>query len=217
MNLSLAVATGNQHKLQEISSLLELDSGSVFSPRNFPGYEEPIEDGLTFSDNALIKAESLALHIQKNFPDHPFLSTPESAWIMADDSGLEVDALNGKPGVHSARFASDDLGLYGNAPDSANNSKLLQSLASVPDAQRTARFICVITIINAGSGVSHSFCGKCEGTIAREPSGDHGFGYDPLFIPNDHSQSMAELGDEVKSTLSHRFHALSQARQILTP
>lgn len=153
-----------------------------------------------------------------------------STWVMADDSGLEVDALGGAPGVHSARFAALDSDLAGNSSDVANNAKLLRLLERVPEAQRTARFRCVIALTPvlpaAGNGSTvrtpgeagervEFFTGTCGGRIQNAPSGVAGFGYDPLFIPDGFRQSFAELGEESKNRISHRGRAMVAAREAL--
>jgi len=147
--------------------------------------------------------------------------------VLADDSGLEVDALGGAPGVHSARFAALELGkrsssetAHENSPDAANNEKLLRLLAGVPREKRTARFRCALALVEitppAGIGGPQLFEGVCEGRIGFAPSGQRGFGYDPLFTPLGHDQSFAELGDEVKNKLSHRAQALAKLRAYLS-
>jgi XTP/dITP diphosphohydrolase len=139
-------------------------------------------------------------------------------YILADDSGLEVDALDGAPGVHSARFAALDSGGADNSPDGANNAKLLRLLAGVPAARRTARFRCVLALCGPGMpSVAQPvfFEGACEGSIGFEPAGGGGFGYDPLFIPEGCAQSFARLGEAVKNSLSHRARALEKLRQFL--
>jgi XTP/dITP diphosphohydrolase len=137
---------------------------------------------------------------------------------MADDSGLEVDALDGAPGVHSARFAA--LGAAGadNSPDRANNTKLLRLLERVPAARRTARFRCVLAVRRlflASAAETVFFEGVCAGRIGLQPAGGGGFGYDPLFIPGGYARSFAELGEAVKNSLSHRTRALEKLRQYL--
>ena len=139
--------------------------------------------------------------------------------MLADDSGLEVDALGGAPGVHSARFAAlDDLTRRGNSPDAENNAKLLNLLQDVPEASRGARFRCVLALVEVseGSGQAEPFVfqGACEGRIARQPSGVGGFGYDPLFIPTGETASFAELGAVVKNRMSHRARALQELRSF---
>ena len=145
-------------------------------------------------------------------------------YVMADDSGLEVDALNGAPGVHSARFAALESGHEGNSNDSDNNAKLLRLLAQVPPDQRTARFKCVIAFTPVPNDcLSSNVCsaseaelgtelfeGACEGKILNSPKGTAGFGYDPLFVPDGFGQSFAELGENTKNRISHRSRALEK-------
>jgi len=139
--------------------------------------------------------------------------------VLADDSGLEVDVLQGAPGVLSARFAACENGPEGNAPDAANNAKLLHLLSDVPPNRRTARFRCVLALVG-GDRQPEPVCpllfeGTCEGRIAFAPRGQGGFGYDPLFVPDGFEQSFAELGEEIKNGLSHRFRALEKLRRHL--
>jgi XTP/dITP diphosphohydrolase len=146
-----------------------------------------------------------------------------AAFVLADDSGLEVDALGGVPGVHSARFAALDDGRKGNSPDAENNAKLLRLLSGVPEGSRAARFRCVLALTPVTHGASpddlaeatRCFDGTCEGRIARAPSGQGGFGYDPLFIPEGHAVSFAELGEAMKNRLSHRARALAKLKAHL--
>jgi XTP/dITP diphosphohydrolase len=128
---------------------------------------------------------------------------------LADDSGLEVDALGGMPGIRSARYAGDG------ASDAENNAKLLQALRNVPDAARTARFVCVIAVAGADGRELAVVDGTCAGRIAREPKGTHGFGYDPLFVPDGFAQTMAELGPGTKNRISHRAKAAAKLVPIL--
>jgi XTP/dITP diphosphohydrolase len=155
-----------------------------------------------------------------------------SAFVLADDSGLEVDALNGAPGVHSARFAALDSGAPGNSSDAENNAKLLRLLEHIPAEKRTARFRCAIALTpiiveerpNASPVCSADeyelqtqlFDGACDGRILFQPSGVKGFGYDPLFVPTGFEQSFAELGEDVKNRISHRAKALKKLRSRLT-
>ncbi len=187
---TIVVATGNMHKLTEIEAILSqvLPDTRFVALGQFGDFEDPEETGATFFENALIKAEAAVAQ------------TGLSA--IADDSGLVVDALGGEPGVYSARYA----GVHGD--DAANNEKLLEKMADVADGGRTARFMSVIALVDA-SGVVRSGTGACEGMIGREGRGDHGFGYDPLFLPADTpGKTMAELTPEEKNAISHRFHAL---------
>jgi XTP/dITP diphosphohydrolase len=209
----LYIATGNEHKVSEISEMLGntvqcLSMKSLQSPPNL------IEDGDTFEANALAKAEQLAAWLKTQNLDN-------KQWcVLADDSGLEVDALDGRPGVLSARFAADESGSSGNASDKANNAKLIRLLKDVPENKRTGRFRCVLALVHpfpteprAGQW---TFSGSCEGHLIQEPSGDQGFGYDPLFRPEGYDQTFAELGTSVKNTISHRSRALQKFQTFLS-
>lgn len=200
---TMVVATGNAHKVQEIEAILRevLPNFSFVAVHDIIEYRDPEEDGTSFFDNALIKARAA----QK---------ACESMYTLADDSGLCVDALGGAPGILSARFA----GVHGD--DAQNNTKLLDMLASIPARERRAHFHCSIVLIkhNASSNVDEVFRGEgnCFGFIATELAGTSGFGYDPLFIPDDEKgRSMAELSTEEKNRISHRRRALEDlARKI---
>jgi XTP/dITP diphosphohydrolase len=204
----LVIATRNAHKVEEIRAVL----GGGFryvTLRDLPGAPEVPEDGLTFAENARLKAAGLAAWLHGRTDPGP------EAWLLADDSGLEVDALGGAPGVKSARFAADELGVPGNAPDTANNAKLLRLLAGAPAARRTARFRCALAL--TGDGVDLVFEGACEGRIGFAPRGAHGFGYDPLFLPDDAGgeKTFAELGEAEKNRISHRARALARLKEWL--
>lgn len=197
-NKTIVVATGNAHKLTEIRDILGkvLPDVEFVSLAQLGDFDDPEETGTTFEANALIKAEAAVAE------------TGFSA--IADDSGLVVDALDGEPGVYSARYA----GVHGD--DAANNAKLLRNLENVEDADRTARFMSVVALVRA-DGIVLSGEGSCEGMIGHELRGDHGFGYDPLFLPNDTpGKTMAELTPEEKNAISHRFHALQNLSCELT-
>ncbi len=221
---ALLIATRNAHKVREIRAIL---SGPFryLTLHDFPDAPVAVEDADTFAANATRKAVELARWLSQ-------LPNPQSArqgvpkWVLADDSGLQVDALGGAPGVHSARFAALDVGKHNsseaareNSPDAANNEKLLRLLAGVPREKRTARFRCALALVEdtprAGSGSPQLFEGVCEGRIGLAPSGQGGFGYDPLFTPLGHDQSFAELGEEVKNKLSHRAQALAKLKAYL--
>ena len=192
----LIVASGNAHKVKEFDRLLEASGFEVFSAKVCGGMPDVLEDGDTFGANARIKA--LALRA----------IAPKGAWIVSDDSGLEVDALGGAPGIHSARYAGEG------ASDLHNLNKLLLELAEQPAAQRAARFRCVLYLIDP-SGREQFFDGACEGRIAKAPAGAEGFGFDPVFVPEGHSKSFAELGEATKSKLSHRALAVLAMRRCL--
>ena len=184
--MKLLVATHNRNKVREISQML-------------PGWEIVAEDSAaeetetTFIGNALLKARALKAR-------HP------GVWILADDSGLEVAALGGAPGVRSARYAGED----GNTP--ANNALLLKNLEGIAD--RRARFTCAVALI-APDGAESTVEGHCPGKILTTAAGEGGFGYDPLFVPDGYDRTFAELGAEAKNAISHRGRALALARGIL--
>lgn len=207
---TIVLATRNAHKVAEVRRILGGDV-RLISQLDFPDAPAMAEDAATFAGNASKKAEGfaawLAAHPQAASLDRPF-------FVLADDSGLEVDALGGAPGVHSARFAADDAQGTANSSDAANNARLLQLLAGVPPERRTARFRCVLALA-ARDKVTLLFEGACEGRISLSPGGAGGFGYDPLFVPEGYSQSFAELGEEVKNKISHRARALDQLRRFL--
>jgi XTP/dITP diphosphohydrolase len=195
--IDIVLATRNAHKVREIEAMLG-KGVRVRSLVEFPDAPALIEDADTFAGNASRKATQLA----------EWLAKP-GVLVLADDSGLEVDALNGAPGVHSARFAATDAST-GNSPDQSNLEKLLCVLRGVPAERRTARFRCVLALA-AGNSVE-IFDGACEGTIAMHASGSGGFGYDPVFVPHGYSQTFAELGEDTKNTISHRARALQKLR-----
>ena len=194
---TIVVATGNAHKLTEIEAIL----GKVMPEVRFVAlgqlgdFEDPEENGTTFLENAIIKAQAAV----------------EETGLMAiaDDSGLVVDALDGEPGVYSARYA----GVHGD--DAANNAKLLVNLEGVADEDRTARFHSSVVLIYPDGSVLTGE-GDCEGMIGREPKGENGFGYDPLFWPAETpGRTMAELEPAEKNAISHRGYALADlARQL---
>jgi len=209
---TLLIATRNAHKVGEIAAIL----GPGLRYLKIRGDDDlpvVVEDAPTFAGNAVKKAETIArallLRAASRLPD-----APEKFFVLADDSGLEVDALGGAPGVHSARFAASDSGHEGNSPDAANNAKLLSLLTEVPQAKRTARFRCVLALVEVNRAAPlvtpQLFEGACEGWIDFAPRGGGGFGYDPLFIPLGQDQSFAELGEGVKNGLSHRAQALAK-------
>ena len=190
----LVIATRNSHKAEEIAAILPPDC-SIRTLADFPDAPEIEETGRTFAANAAQKALALSQHMR-------------DAWVLADDSGLCVDALGGSPGILSARYAGE----HGN--DAANNRKLLGELSALlGQAPYTARFVCAMCLAKDGQ-VQAEFLGTLEGQITLHPRGLHGFGYDPLFIPHGYvATTLAELPAEVKNTISHRAHALEQLAQ----
>lgn len=222
-SVTLLLATRNAHKVGEIRAILGAGVRCL-TLNDFPGAPEVVEDALTFAGNATKKAVELARWISSShFTHHASRITPPD-FVLADDSGLEVDALNGAPGVHSARFAAMDSSSPGNSRDGDNNARLLRLLAEVPLEMRTARFRCVLALtpvlsdaVANASPVCYAdecemqtqlFEGACEGRIQFAAAGSGGFGYDPLFVPAGFTQSFAELSAGVKNRLSHRAKAL---------
>jgi XTP/dITP diphosphohydrolase len=227
---SLLIATRNAHKAGEIHAILG-GGFRLLTLTDFPTAPTVVEDAPTFAGNATKKAVELAKWLAGSQPSTLNL---QPLFVLADDSGLEVDALNGAPGVHSARFAAADSAKSGNTPDADNNAKLLRLLKDVPVEKRTARFHCVLALVPTGGASSLSrpaviIAGRlvgglappklfecvCEGRILFAPRGQNGFGYDPLFVPAGFEQSFAELGDEEKNRLSHRAKALEKLRGCL--
>ena len=190
----LLVATGNREKFREIEWILRDEVAKLYSPEDFPGMPLVEEDGATFADNAVKKAQSATSATGKP--------------VIADDSGLEVDALGGRPGVFSARFAGKD------ADDSGNNAKLLDELGNLPEELRSAAFHCVIALCFP-DGSCRTFAGALHGVILKEPRGTDGFGYDPLFLVPEYGRTLAELPLEVKNVISHRGKALAKLKEYL--
>lgn len=191
----IVAATGNQHKIQEISAILAQFKMKVISraEAGVPDIEIE-EDGLTFEENSRKKA----MEIMK-------LS---GQIAIADDSGLEVEFLGGEPGVHSARYAGEG------ATDQKNNEKLLELMKDVPDEKRGASFVSVVTMVYPDGDVLVAR-GECRGHILRAPRGSNGFGYDPLFVPNGYDRTFAELSAAEKNRISHRANALLMLRTLL--
>jgi len=195
MMKELLVASGNKGKLREFSELLRGVVQTILSPADFPGLPEVEEDGETFEANAIKKARSAAL----------FTGRP----VLADDSGLCVDYLDGRPGVYSARFAGEGAG------DADNNDLLLRELAGVPPGQRGAAFHCVIALC-LPDGSCQTFDGMLPGEILEAPRGEGGFGYDPLFLVPEYGQTFSELPIEIKNAISHRGQAMQQLQAALS-
>jgi XTP/dITP diphosphohydrolase len=187
MNKTLLVSTRNAHKVAEIREIL----GSTFEVLDLSTIAvvgEVEETGVTFEENATLKALAVSGHFD--------------GWVIADDSGLEVDALDGAPGVWSARFSGPG------ATDASNRALLLEKLEGVRGKERSARFRCVIVLARAGRKFA-AFSGSVEGVVITQEKGSGGFGYDPLFVPEGHCETFAQLGSDVKNALSHRARALA--------
>ncbi|MGB5283526.1 MAG: RdgB/HAM1 family non-canonical purine NTP pyrophosphatase [Polyangiales bacterium] len=191
--MRILIATMNEGKLREYERLLaDVPGLKLETMASLAEPVEVVEDRYTFRGNALKKATEIAKHA--GMP------------CLADDSGLEVDALGGRPGVYSARYAGQG------ATDAQNNVKLLGELSGISDEQRSARFRCAIVVTDDKGRVLATAEGACEGRIGHAPQGTHGFGYDPLFVPEGYTETMAELGPETKNQISHR--ALAAAKLV---
>lgn len=186
---TLVLASGNRKKLEEMSAILSPLELSIVAQSEF-GVPEAEETGLTFVENAILKARNAAQHT--GLP------------AIADDSGLEVDALNGAPGIYSARFSGAD------ASDAKNNALLVEMLGDLPDAPRTARYQAVLVLMRHAEDPTPLICqGTWEGEILLQPRGEHGFGYDPHFLIPEQGQTAAEMDPAVKNRTSHRGRALN--------
>ncbi|MHC0037441.1 XTP/dITP diphosphatase [Pseudoneobacillus sp. C159] len=188
----LVIATKNKGKAKEFENLFSTYGFQVKTLIDYPEAEDIEETGTTFEENAILKAEAVSL----------LLGRP----VLADDSGLVVDALNGRPGIYSARYA----GVTKN--DEANMDKVLDELQDVPDQERTARFYCALAIAIPGQK-TYTVSGTCEGKILKERRGHNGFGYDPIFYVSEKKLAMAELSSEEKNAISHRAKALEKLSQ----
>jgi len=186
----LLISTRNAHKVDEIREIL--GSNFIISDLSaLSGFPEVEETGFTFQENAAIKALAASARFD--------------GWVIADDSGLEVDALNGAPGIRSARFSGES------STDASNRSLLLEKLISVRGKSRSARFRCVISLARQGE-ILANFSGSVKGVIIPHEKGTGGFGYDSLFVPDGHCETFAQLGSEIKNSLSHRARALSELK-----
>lgn len=198
--MDLIVATKNKGKIKEIQEVLEGLNIRVLSPDDLGLEIDVKEDGKTYIENAVKKAVEAAKRAGKI--------------ALADDSGLEIDALKGRPGINSSRFAGDD------ADDRKRNLKILEMMKNVPYGKRGARFRCAVaiassTFANGGQEGLYTCEGICEGEISEDIRGDRGFGYDPIFVIPEYGKTFGELGAEVKNKISHRAKALERAKEIL--
>ena len=193
-------ATGNQNKMREIREIMQgfqMDGENVeiLSMKEAGVYAEIVEDGKTFAENATIKAKAIAALTPGDF-------------VMADDSGLEIDALNKEPGIYSARYLGEDTSYR------IKNAKLIERLNGVPDEKRMARFVCaIVTVLPDGTLLTTE--GTIEGRIGYEEKGNNGFGYDPIFLVPPYIQTSAELTEEEKNAISHRGKALRSMREMI--
>jgi XTP/dITP diphosphohydrolase len=194
---NILIATSNPGKLRDFAGAAAVHGIEIAAIPNFSSLPLVVEDGHTFEENARKKAEQYSRYVPGEI-------------VVADDSGLEVDALNGAPGVHSARYAADQPHLAdANTDDEANNARVLRELKHVPSDKRTARFVCVLAMASDGKTLQ-IFRGVAEGIILDTPRGTNGFGYDPLFYFPEIQKTFAELSAEDKSKYSHRGAAFRQ-------
>lgn len=192
--MDIVVASHNPGKVSELKKLLEDVPVNVLSLDDFCDIPELVEDGDSYEENAIKKAR--------------VISRATNKIALADDSGLEVDALQGAPGVHSARFGGEGI------TDHERSMKLLEKIRDVPDNDRGATFQCRLAIVGPG-GMEKIVSGSCRGMIIRSPRGGSGFGYDPIFLPFEYSHTFAELSPEIKNKISHRGRALEKAALFL--
>ena len=192
--LELLVATRNKKKLKEIKEILSGLQLKITSLADYKDMPRIVEDGKTFAQNAIIKASTIAQFTKK--------------LVLGEDSGLQVKALGNRPGVYSARYSG------AGATDKKNNSKLLKELKNVPLKKRRARYQCSVALADAG-GVIGVVMGQCDGIIGVSPKGHLGFGYDPLFVIEKYKKTFAELGPEIKHTMSHRYKALAKLSLLM--
>lgn len=199
---TVVIATNNAHKVSEIRSALDFEGWEFKTLAEAGLVSDPVEDADSFEGNARIKAEAAREAAR---------TAGLEVAVLADDSGLAVDALEGAPGVYSSRYAGAD------GDDAANNAKLLAELTAVPDDRRTARFVCTLVFIDV-DGTETVARGTIEGAIGHELRGEEGFGYDPLFLPDAYEgvRSLAEVSQAEKNLISHRGNALRQLRSALT-
>ena len=199
----ILIATSNPGKLRDFAAAAARHQIEIAAIPNFCSLPRVVEDGLTFEANARKKAEAYSRYVPGEI-------------VISDDSGLEVDALNGAPGVHSARYAADEPHKTGaNTDDVANNQRVLRELTGKPPAERTARFVCILAAARDGKTLA-TFRGIAEGVILDHPRGAHGFGYDPLFYFPEIQKTFAELAPEEKERYSHRGAAFRELLRWLS-
>ena len=193
--IELVIASTNMHKVREFRSLLKaFPNIDILSLSDFPSYVSPEETGSTFEENAVLKAVQAAKHLNR--------------WVLADDSGLTVPALNGAPGIYSARYAGND------ATDLENRKKLLSEMAHFMDEDRNAFYECCIAIASP-EGLKKTAKGTCEGSLSLQDKGGGGFGYDPIFIKHGYHKSFAEIDESIKNRVSHRRKAFDKLLNII--
>ncbi len=186
----LVLSSRNRKKSGEIQDLLAPFEIQVCSVAEFPNCPEVVEDGDSFAANAALKATQIAKLLQQ--------------WVLAEDSGIKIDALGGRPGIHSARYSGEG------ATDERNNEKMLQELAGVPDDKRGAQYVCHVCLSDPNGQVRLAVEATCRGRITHQPRGSNGFGYDPYFLIPEHHRTFGELSSAVKQRLSHRARAFER-------
>lgn len=194
-SLEILIGTGNRGKVTEIKHVLKELPLKLHVVTHFPGIHQPVENGGSYAENASIKALAYA--------------SQTGLWTLADDSGLEVASLNGLPGLRSARFGGEGL------TDADRTRLLLSELLAMDGDDRSARFVCAMAIAKPGGEIVNVAHGICQGHIAKAPSGDEGFGYDPVFIPTGYKTTFGEMPLLLKNTISHRGKALAATREFL--
>jgi len=188
--MQIVIATRNVHKIREFREMVgSTEAIDFLSLLDFPDYHAPEENGKTFEENAVLKAQHAAKELEK--------------WVIADDSGLVVPALNGKPGVRSRRYAGEE------ATDKENNQKLLKALEGKTELERAAYYECCIALAGP-EGLKKTVCGRCEGHIIEKGRGSNGFGYDPLFVKHDYEKTFGQLEETTKNRISHRRKAFDK-------
>ena len=193
--IQLVIASANLHKIRELREMLKpLKFSDIFSLLQFPEYQPPPEEGDTFEANAVKKAEKAARALQK--------------WVLADDSGLVVPAINGLPGIHSHRFAGID------ATDVENRTKLLNEMKQLRGLERSAYFECALALASP-EGLKKCISSTCHGSIALEQRGRNGFGYDAVFVKSDYEMTFAEMDEQTKNRISHRRKAVDKLLPVL--
>ena len=191
----IVLASRNKKKTQEVAEILAPFGFTIVPVTEFPGVPEVDEDGLTFAENAAKKATEVAISIGQ--------------WVIGEDSGLQVDALNGAPGIYSARFSGPE------ATDEKNNEKLIAELAGIPDERRGAGYLCSIALSDPQGVVRIAVEGTCRGRILTDANGSGGFGYDPYFLIPEYHQTFGQLSSRVKHRLSHRARAFGKFIPLL--
>ena len=201
--MRIVFATGNKDKMREIRAILGGLDAEILSMKEAGVFEDVVEDGTTFSENARIKADAIYGLLQEKEP-----ALADETVVLADDSGLEIDYLNGEPGIYSARYLGKDT------PYTEKNSIILDRLSGAKGDERSARFVCAIAASLPG-GKKLDTLGKMEGIIADRIAGDNGFGYDPIFFLPEYGKTSAELSAEEKNAISHRGKALREMEALL--